>query len=148
MPVEYQRDINHHGNTGRLIITARLRPLSEANWDIPEAILSQSPGRKTFGDFVREGVRGTTLVDLLTFTEHFIPYTDVIAADGDGADLDAVFLDVTFTFDIDPGARPLYPSDLEHDMRRAGIAEHKIQALLEWERAGRAGKQGESTGEP
>lgn len=141
MPVEYKRDINHHGNTGRLIATARLRPLSEANWNVPEEILANSRGTRTFGEHVRNGLAGAMVVDPITFTELYIPFEDVIAADGEGVNLDEVFFEVSFRLDMDPGARPLYPSDLEQDMRRSGISEEQIQAALEWERQGRAARQ-------
>jgi hypothetical protein len=135
MPFETRTRINFHGNSGWLITTASLRPLSEAKWDdIPPEILARSRGTKTFGDWVDEGVEGTSLVDPLTQTRQYIAYRDIINADGSGVDLHTVFLNVSFRMEIDPGGRPLYPSDLADDMRRNGITEDRIQALIEWER--------------
>lgn len=135
MPVHYRQRISFYGNPGWLIATASLRPISEANWgEIPSELIADSAGTRTFGGWLREGITGMNVNDPVTQTQIYVSFPELIASDARGINLDEVFLEVKFQVDVDPGAKPLYPSDLADDWRRIGIPEDRIEDMLNWEK--------------
>ena len=133
MPIQYQQAATYMGMEGTIIFTADLISLAEA------LSRNNQQSSMTMNELLACGQSSITFPNPFSNTKFSLSFDEVKQV-FPASDFDNSVVIADIRFQPDPTRNPtLYPSDMVEQYRSLGLAEEKIQELIEWEKTVRGG---------